>query len=317
MKKRAEISKLLTAVFFTVVALTAGCGESSRSAVSAAVTNETAMEDAASYDEGTYETGDSYAEGATDTSGIETPVDTGRKLIKTVSLSMETRDFDGLTEEIQSRVEELGGYTESSDIAGSSYYGDGYRTAWLQLRIPTEKLEDFVTAVSSMGNVTDRNESVEDITLQYVDTESHKKALETEQERLLELMKQADSVEDLIAIETRLSEIRYQLQSYESTLRTYDNQVDYSTVNVDIREVERESAGAGKQSYLEEVKNRLSDNFYAIGRGFRSFSIWFIASLPYLVLLAAVIFLAGKLLRKLPWHKPFLGRKQEKEKEKQ
>ena len=68
------------------------------------------------------------------------------------------------------------------------------------------------------------------MTLQYVDLESHKKALTTEQDRLIELMEQAETVEDIITIEGRLSEVRYQLESMESQLRTYDNKIDYSTV---------------------------------------------------------------------------------------
>ena len=56
--------------------------------------------------------------------------------------------------------------------------------------------------VSEIGNVTQKNESVEDVTLQYVDVESRKKALETEQERLMELLSSAENMEDLLAIES-------------------------------------------------------------------------------------------------------------------
>lgn len=88
--------------------------------------------------------------------------------------------------------------------------------------------------VSEIGNVTQKNESVEDVTLQYVDVESRKKALETEQERLMELLSSAENMEDLLAIESKLSEVRYELENYGSQLRMLDNQIDYSTVNVDV-----------------------------------------------------------------------------------
>ncbi len=315
MKKKAEMTKILAAVLLAAMSLAAGCGGSSKNMATEASVMDTASNAAAAdyggY--GEYETEDSYAEEATDTSGIETPTSTGQKLIKTVTLSMETKEFDALLSGIQDKVTESGGYTERSEVDGNSYYGSGNRSAWLCLRIPVDKLDTFVTTVSGLGNVTSKSESVDDITLQYVDTESHKKALETEQERLLILMEQAGNMEDIIKIETRLSEIRYELQSYESTLRTYDNQVDYSTVNVDIREVERESSGAVKQSYLEEVKSRLSDNFYDIGQGLRNFSIWLIASLPYLVLLAAAAFLVIKLAGKILKHQPLFRKKSGKD----
>ena len=251
--------------------------------------------------------------------GLDSVAATSQKLIKTVSLSMETKEFDPLLENIRSKVEELGGYIESSEISGSSYYSvQENRYAWLTLRIPADKLEGFVTVVSELGNVTSKNESVEDITLQYVDVEGRKQALETEQARLLELLERAETMEDIIAIESRLSEVRYELQSYGSTLRTYDNQVNYSTVSIRISEVERVTPVIEKRTFLEEIQYRLSDNLYDIGQGIRNFVIWFISSLPYLIIWAAVIAVLVLVARKIIRKKPFFGkRKREQRKEKE
>ncbi len=280
--------------------LAAGCGSAANTMME---TESVSREASADYE--TYETADTAAaltdEAAsgtvTDTTGIETPVNTSQKLIKTVTLNMETKEFDSLLSGIQDKVEETEGYTETSYISGNGYYETGNRSAQMTLRIPVDKLDGFVTTVSGLGNVTSKNESVEDITLQYVDTESHKQALETEQERLLALMEQADNVEDTIKIETRLSEIRYELQTYESTLRTYDNQVSYSTVYINLYEVERESSPQ-KQSFADEIKTRLSDNFYQIGSSLRGFAVWLVASLPYFAILAAVCFIVFRMIRK-------------------
>lgn len=253
------------------------------------------------------------------TMGLDSVAATSQKLIKTVSLSMETKEFDPLLENIRSKVEELGGYIESSEISGSSYYSvQENRYAWLTLRIPADKLDGFVTVVSELGNVTSKNESVEDITLQYVDVEGRKQALETEQARLLELLERAETMEDIIAIESRLSEVRYELQSYGSTLRTYDNQVNYSTVSIRISEVERVTPVIEKRTFLEEIQYRLSDNLYDIGQGIRNFAIWFISSLPYLIIWAAVIAVLVLVARKIIRKKPFFGkRKREQGKEKE
>ena len=60
------------------------------------------------------------------------------------------------------------------------------------------------------------------------------KELETEQQRLLELLETAESLDDILTIESRLTEVQYELDSKESQLRTYDNQIDYSTVYLDL-----------------------------------------------------------------------------------
>ena len=238
---------------------------------------------------------------------MESVQNTSQKLIKTVGMSVQTKDFDDLLTNIKTTVADMGGYIESSEISGNSYYSQNHnRNAWLTLRIPAERLDGFVTIVEELGNVTSKRESVEDITLRYVDVESHKEALVIEQERLMELLEQAESMEDIITIESRLSEVRYELQSYESTLRTYDNKVNYSTVSMDIFEVEREIKIAEERNFFEEITFRLGNNFYDIGRSLRNFAIWFISSLPYLLIWAVVIFVVIRVIMKLFFRIPFI-----------
>ena len=66
---------------------------------------------------------------------------------------------------------------------------------------------------------------------------------------------------------------------------------------------------------FQEIRIRLSDNFYDIGRDLRSFAIWFISSLPYLIIWAVIIVIVVRLVRKLIWKKPFFGRKRKQRKE--
>ncbi len=316
-KKYGILAVMMTAALL----LTAGCGGGGAETASDTAASSSTQNSSAAVTEEAWEEMSAVEETAAaadgevlSTSGIDSVDASGQKLIKTVDLTMETREFDALLENIQTKTEECGGYVESQNISGLSYYNsDGRRYAWMTLRIPADRLDEFVTVISGLGNVTSQNESVQDVTLQYVDVESHIQALETEQDRLLELMEQAESMEDIITIESRLSEIRYELQSYESTLRTYDNQVDYSTVSISIDEVERETTLQEDRSFFGEIRVRLSDNFYEIGRGTRSFGIWFISSLPYLILFFAAVWVVVRLIQKIVWKKPFFRRKKKTE----
>lgn len=309
MKKRYGILMLVV-----VFLLTAGCGSRDTAKTESAVAQDTDAGNGWYGESAPAEVTEEMAEaGAAETEDTESLEVSGQKLIKTVNMFMETREFDTLLQSIETKVSESGGYVESSDVSGNSYSNaGGNRDAYLVLRIPSDKLEGFVSEIGSLGNVLSKNESVQDVTLQYVDVESHKKALETEQERLLVLMEQAESVEDIISIESRLSSIRYELQSYESRLRMYDNQVDYSTVSVSVSEVERETA-AKEQSFWGAIGTKLSDNFYDIGQGFRNFAIWLISSLPYFVIIGAAAFAGVRLLQKLIWKKPFFRRNRKKD----
>ena len=232
----------------------AGCGAASNSGSAA----DSAPQEAAvamntmSYDRSAGLAQESVAAEAPETemAGAEAASGTGsvqvqeaqsqRKLIKTVEMDIETKEFDNVLSALESEVAALGGYIENSNTYNGSSYSSHRETRWadMTVRIPEEELDSFLNTVSDISNVTRRSDNVEDVTLAYVDLESHRDALRTEQTRLLELLEQAETIEDIITIESRLSEVRYQLESMESQLRTYDNKIDYSTVYLNISEVE-------------------------------------------------------------------------------
>ncbi|MCD8230828.1 MAG: DUF4349 domain-containing protein [Clostridiales bacterium] len=215
-----------------------------------------------------------------------------QKLIRTVNLDVETTEFDALITQLETKIEELGGYVESSETNTSSaaYYG---RWSSMTIRIPADSLDEFVSLVGENANVTYTSESTEDVTLTYVDLESHLTALRTEQESLLSMLEAAETVEDIISIQSRLTEVRYEIESYESQLRVYDNKVNYSTVYLYIDEVERETAAAD-ETFWGSVGTKFSDNVYRLGQGFRNFVIGFLGALPIILVIvvpAAVILL--------------------------
>lgn len=215
-----------------------------------------------------------------------------RKLIKTVNLDVETKEFDALLASVEEQVEYLGGYIESMNTYnGSRYtYADSARSSNLTVRIPKDQLPGFLDAVSEAGNVISRSENVEDVTLSYMDMESRKKSLQTEQERLLALLEVADNLEDILTIEERLSTVRYQLESMESQLRTYDNKVDFSTVYMSIQEV-KELTPVEEETIGQRLANGFMQSLTDVKDGLVDFFVWFVVHIPYLAVWAFVIFI--------------------------
>lgn len=286
---------LFLSALLAVSLLAAGCGSTSYDMAETAVAVGSYNEAKEEVDYETADIAENPENGTLTGTTLGDNVQTGRKLIRTFDMTIETREFDGVLEGIKSRVKELGGYIESASLdSGSEYYSRYNRYSDLMIRVPSEKLDQFVENVKDSANVTYVSEYTDDITLKYVDTESRKLALETERDRLLELLEKAETVEDIITIESRLSEVRYELESYTSQLRTYDNQIDYSTVNLSIHEVDRE-VKAEPKGFWEEVKEQFEGSLYELGQGIRGFTIWFLGSLPYLIciVLAAGIVLWG------------------------
>ena len=233
------------------------------------------------------------------------------KLIRNVSMHLETREFDALTKSISDAVTFFGGYIEQADVSGNSLYWSGERSSRysnITARIPENKLDAFLTEVSSQGNVTYKNESVQDVTLQYTDITSRKKTLQMEQERLWELLEKAESVDAVIALEARLSEVRYQLESIESQLRTLDNQIVYSTVYLSIQEVQVLTS-TDPDTIPVRIQKGLSRSLNTLKISSIDFLVWFISSLPILAVFAVLVFIAVIILKK-----PLKRRKTRKQK---
>lgn len=289
------------------------------SAYSPAVANETSYEsyeygydsyDGELYDIQPEESSEKYA-GESDISSALSD----RKLIRTVNMDVETReqDYDMFLSTLQEQVRNLGGYIENMDSYNGSSYGSyrNSRNANLTLRIPKDQLDGFLNLVSDIANVVRRSDSVDDVTLTYVDLASHRNALRTEQERLLELLEQAETIEDILTIENRLSNVRYQLESMESRLRTMDNQVDYSTVYLYVSEV-RELTPVVERTVWERIAYGFMDSLKEIGDGAVDIFVWVLVNLPYLALWIAFLAVVIIFIKRL-WKKS--GRKEKKKKD--
>ena len=252
--------------------------------------------------------------GLSPSSDIGSPADTGRKLIRDVNMSVEARDFDGVLSQITDKVRELGGYVESSDVSGisvNSYGGSQQRYADIRVRIPADRLDRFVETVESAGNVTSKQEQVTDVTLQYSDVQSRKKSMEIEQERLWALLEKAESLDAVVALEARLSEIRYELESYTSQLRLYDNQVDYSTVSINMREV-KDLTPTAPDSIGTRIQKGFNRSLNNLGEAGTDLIVWIASNSPILlvlaVIIAAVVLFVRGLSRRMQGRLRFLSR---------
>ena len=281
--------KKMTAFLVTLcmlAALLAGCGGASKStqAFDAAAAAPAEAANGAYYDMESAKSEDGGLTGDTDS----TVLPEGRKWIITVNMSAETEDLDALMEALNGKISGLGGYVEDQDsYNGSMYSSRRYRSASLTVRIPAERVDEFTEEMSGIANVVSTNLSREDITLSYVATESRVKALQTEEARLLELMEQAETMADLLEIESRLTDVRYELENRASQLRLYDNQVDYATIYLSIDEVQ-EYTPVEEPTVWERISGGFVSSIKGVGNGLLDLLVWVLAKSPYLVILGGV-----------------------------
>lgn len=225
------------------------------------------------------------------------PLPQNRKWVITMNLTAETGDLDAALDAVLAKVSQMEGYVESQSVSGGSAGSGRHRYANLTLRIPAAVVDGFVEEVAGLTNLVSSSRNVQDITLTYSDTAGRVTALETEQARLLELMEQAENMSDLLEIEARLTEVRYQLENYASTLRLYDNQVDYATVSLYISEVEKYTP-VEEPGFWEKITSGLADSIVNLGETIVAFITWLIIDLPYLAVIALVVWLITALTKR-------------------
>ena len=111
---------------------------------------------------------------------------------------------------------------------------------------------------------------------------------------------QAESVDAVITIQSRISEIEYQLDNFNSQLRLYDNQVDYATVNLNLSEVKTYSpTPQEKESVVSRMIRGLQDTLDGLAEFFEDLLVGLVSLLPVIALLAVFVGIVMAVVRRL------------------
>ena len=104
---------------------------------------------------------------------------------------------------------------------------------------------------------------------------------------LLELLAKAENMSDLLEIEARLTDVRYELESVTSQLRVLANQVDYATVYLYISQV-KVYTETEEQTVWQRIGSGFKENLRDIGENAVDFSVWVVTYSPQLLLWAVI-----------------------------
>ncbi|MBQ8015535.1 MAG: DUF4349 domain-containing protein, partial [Clostridia bacterium] len=228
--------------------------------------------------------------------GAESGAQTEEKIIKTVDLTVQTKEYDTYISALEASVLANSGYVETSESNSGGYYNSNRRATYT-VRIPADKLDAFLTSANENGKIVNKTENQQNVTLEYVDLESRISAYKTEQATLTGLLEKAESLENVLSIQERLSEVNYQIESYTAQLRVLENRVSYSTVTLRIDEVERVTET--EPSLWERIKNTFIDNVDELGDWLSDAVVAVIGGLPIILPAVAAAAIAIIIIRKL------------------
>lgn len=218
------------------------------------------------------------------------------KMIYTARMEVETTAFDTAAADLRTLVEILGGYFEQAAVHN---YGSGYRSGDYTVRVPADQFQPFLDRVGTLCHVTCQEQTSENVSEAYYDAESRLATQRTKLERLQNLLAQAENMEDIITIESAISDTELEIERLTGTLRQYDALVDYATVHLSLQEVYQLS---NVEEPATSFASRMGAAFASGWRGFvgalESLAVALAYGWVWLLLLAAAGTAAGRILWK-------------------
>lgn len=237
--------------------------------------------------------GSSYEKPSEDASGaVADGAQYQEKIIKTVFISGQTKQFDAAISSIRSELAAVGGFEESFTSSGKSYSSSEYycRDARMVLRVPAEKLDAFLGKVGDLVNVVREESTKSNVTAEYYDIASRVNVLESEKAVYEKMLSETKDITQLLEIERRLYDTIAEIEAYKTRLNVYDSKVSYSTVTISLNEViEYSSVTPAKATFGERIKTAFTESWKDFVVGCKDFAVWLVYALPTILVLAVIV----------------------------
>jgi len=292
---------LIQFLIFSMLFMITGCGSNDNSMYendTAGSAEERSMEGEMAPAEPASPAPDSDASLSGDGFSLGQTVEIGHKIIYSGEVMMETLTFEESVEQIQHYVNDIGGFAESSFVEGRRIMETSRpprRTAVFTFRIPQQRFHTFSENLKEFGNVLSSSTHGENITERYFDTEARLESLVIQQERMLSLLERAENIEDILRIESELTNLRYQIENLTGTLQKWDNLVQFSTIRVEVREVDQETPDPETATWFDEIGEAFKDSVLAVIKTLQNIVIFLIMAVPFALIFIPVFFILQKL----------------------
>lgn len=219
-----------------------------------------------------------------------------RKIIRTVTMSCETKAYDDAVTVIMTTLNTHGGYVEASNTTGTGYddVKNSERRATYTLRVPAEKLDLFLETLRTDEGIRilSQNATSSEITATYYDTVSRLETLKAEKASLtamLEGFTDYKDISNMLKVQERLYDVIEEIEALQTKLNLYDGQVAMSTVHLTLREVIVYTEVAEPDpTFGQRVKEAFVESWTDFGRGWQNFFVWFIEAFPTLLVVVGI-----------------------------
>ncbi|MBO5306184.1 MAG: DUF4349 domain-containing protein [Clostridia bacterium] len=213
------------------------------------------------------------------------------KLIVTVSLRTQSKEFDVALDAIRAAVGQFGGYEENFQSSGRSYgSSESYRrSASMTIRVPAARLDDFLSEVGELVNVVNEQNSMSNATEEYYDLAARVSVLEEERAAYEAMLSKAADVEEVLIIKDRLYDVISEIESAKTRMKVIDSRASYSTVHLSLEEVvDYTTVTTPKTTFGSRISSAFTRSWKNFAEGFQDFTVWLVGAIPTILVLLVI-----------------------------
>jgi hypothetical protein len=212
----------------------------------------------------------------------------GRKVINTASVQMETSDHDKTVSSVRSITTASGGYVESSRTWVTS---SNKKHTSITVKVPQSAFQSDLSQMEALGSVKSESISGQDVTRQYIDLSARISNLQAEEKQLNSFMGMAKNVSEVLAVTNQLYSVRAEIESDQAQLNYLGSQVDFATITVEAYEPE---PVVGYDWGIGDAFRDASHGFVGMIGGLIVLTGYLIPLVLYFIIAAAILYFVAK-----------------------
>lgn len=207
----------------------------------------------------------------------EIPVVSTRLLIYHADVRLKVENLPAVSNELDSLVRRSGGYLS----AATESRADGEWRQVRTIRVQPSRFSGLLAVIGRLGTVEEKKLTTDDVTAEHADVSARLRTKRAVEQRYVALLSQAKKIAEILSIEEKIGEVREEIESTESRLKTLNDEVAYSTITLTCYQP---IAQAVPDAPIVSFGSRLVDAFYTGWVLLTGFLIGLISLWPFLLL---------------------------------
>jgi hypothetical protein len=224
-----------------------------------------------------YDASSSLAAGGSGASDLD------RKIVKNGDMTLEVNDITVAITGVAAVAKDLNGYVVSSNKSGDPEITYGQ----ISIRVPSDRFDEAFNKLRQLAvNVPNESTNSQDVTEQYTDLQAQLRNLQATEAQYLELLKKAEKVEDILAVQRELSNVRGQIEQIQGRIQYLDRTSDMALINVNLQKTK--PLGGTAWSALETLKSA-ARGLVTFGKVLADVLIWVAIFSPIWIIILVVV----------------------------